>query len=96
MKKYLIQIPIFVGLCILVLFTFNNLKHEPAIKVDPKADNRITEKVTTSNTTVSEPTSLKETTSPDTTITLSFIGDCLCATDENAYYENTLDRKSVV
>ena len=91
MKKYLIQVPIFVGLCILVLFAFNHLKHEPVTEVDQKVDNRITEKVTTTNTTVSETTSLEETTSPDTTITLSFIGDCLCATDENAYYENTFN-----
>ena len=43
MKKYLIQVPIFVGLCILVLFAFNHLKHEPVTEVDQKADNRITE-----------------------------------------------------
>lgn len=103
MKKQ-IQIPLILFLiCAVILACFymdsyesipvndssdNNTSKENVTKQLEESTNENIEKETTTVEVTTEP----ETTTSDTfTIKLSFIGDCLCATDVNAHYENAFN-----
>lgn len=85
MKKYLIQLPLVILICIAIIFTTSKLEKDEAALV---ASNFTVqdEPVTTA---VPETETVPETTTSDSfTITLSFVGDCLCATNEDTSYVN--------
>lgn len=87
MKKFYVQLPIITILCGGIIFTAYSLSTKDAIhvahlSVDYEKDT-IPAEISKELATVTETT-----TSNSFDITLSFIGDCLCATDEFTNYAN--------
>ena len=72
-----------------IVFIGHNLKYEKTVTTfsDNMAGTSTRISSDTSND-IPEPVTEEETTPSGFSITLSFIGDCLCATDENTHYEN--------
>lgn len=86
MKKFLIEIPIFMILCAAVIFGAKKLEYDrSAVTVFNNAETN-GQNISAIPETIVQTAPVTETTT--STITLSFIGDCLCATDENTNYEN--------
>lgn len=94
MKKILIQLPVFIVLCSGIIFISYRLYSNETVTVSHLSSNIPQNKdssksdVTLQEENTAETTTVPETTSDSFTITLSFIGDCLCATNENTQYEN--------
>ncbi len=92
MKKIFIIIPIF--LSVLTIFVTSQLMEEQYVPVSMEeqlSQNQESLETSVSDKSLSE-TTVEEPGTPDSfTITLSFVGDCLCATDEYTYYENCFE-----
>lgn len=87
MRKFWIQLPFFVVLCGGILFTIHNISSKESASVATLSG--YYEEDTTLVSVTEEITTIPETTTSNSfDITLSFVGDCLCATDEFTNYAN--------
>lgn len=83
-KLYVYELPIIIILFCAIIITTNKFALSETIPLMSE----ITTVRMHSEISSPDDTSIPETTSNTFTITLSFVGDCLCATNENLYYPN--------
>ncbi|MFQ9514254.1 MAG: CapA family protein [Eubacterium sp.] len=87
MKKIFVILPILLSAFIIFMFFQLTEKHYTPVTVFQKQ----TSNIDVSKETVPTASAAVSTTSDSYSITLSFVGDCLCATDANTAYENCFE-----
>ena len=83
MNKKLFIISGIISLLLIIAVIFGTINLLEQKHTEPAYSTNISNTVSTT-----EMTTEQQTTANSFTIDLSFVGDCLCATDENTYYEN--------